>query len=229
MTRIIVVEDDLEQQEELVSFLQHAGHDTLGVLSGAALEHALNSMQPEIILLDYNLPDTTGVALVSRLRLRFGAALGIVMVTARNMSADRTESRRAGADDYLVKPIDFSEVLALIDNLRLRIQPQIPDTGIWKVLVTRSELVPPGRPAIALTSWEVSLLQVIAQSSQQQASRDTLIHALGRDTLSYDPRALEARMSRLRRKLPVLEDERSPLEAVWGAGYKFTKPIVVEH
>lgn len=233
MTRIIVVEDDLEQQEELVSFLHHAGHEVLGVISGAALESALANFQPKIVLLDYNLPAETGAMLAARLRLRFGGALGIVMVTARNISADRIASRRAGADDYLVKPVDFGELLVLIDNLHLRISSphmalSMSGEGAWKVLITRAELIPPGSAAIALTSWEVLLLEALARSDQQQASREILIQALGRSELSYDPRALEARMSRLRRKLPMLDNTRNPLEAVRGAGYKFTKPLLVE-
>ena len=94
-------------------------------------------------------------------------------------------------------------------------------------MVARSELVSPGAAAIPLTAWEVILLEAIAGAHDQISSRDALIRALGKDPLYYDPRALEAVMSRLRRKLPVLEESRNPLEAVRNFGYKFIQPLSV--
>lgn len=233
MARIIVVEDDIGQQEELLSFLEHAKHEVRGVMDGAGLESCLSQFSPEIVLLDYNLPGESGAALAGRLREKFGTAIGIVMVTARSMGADRIECRRAGADDYLVKPIDFGELLALIDNLQARLTSSQPLSGQprsdvpWRLMVAQSELVSPGAAAIPLTAWEIILLEAIAVAHDQVASRDDLTRALGKDPLYYDPRALEAVMSRLRRKLPALEENRNPLEAVRNVGYKFIRPLVV--
>lgn len=228
MARIIVVEDDIGQQEELLSFLEHAQHEVRGVANGFVLESCLLQFSPEIVLLDYNLPGESGAALAGRLREKFGPSIGIVMVTARSMGADRIECRRAGADDYLVKPIDFGELLVLIDNLQARLTRSQPlKDAPWQLMVTQSELLPPEAVAIPLSAWEVILLEAIAGAHDQIASRDVLIRALGKDPLYYDPRALEAVMSRLRRKLPVLEDNRNPLEAVRNVGYKFIRPLVV--
>lgn len=238
MARIIVVEDDIGQQEELVSFLEHTslghpGHEVRGVADEAGLERCLSQFSPEIVLLDYNLPGDSGAVLAGRLREKFGASIGIVMVTARSMGADRIECRRAGADDYLVKPIDFEELLALIDNLQARLTLSQPPSGEplsdvpWRLMLAQSELVSPGTAAIPLTAWEVVLLKEIAGAHDQIASRDALVRALGKDPLYYDPRALEAVMSRLRRKLPELEETRNPLEAVRNVGYKFIRPLVV--
>ena len=94
-------------------------------------------------------------------------------------------------------------------------------------MVAQSELVPPNVAAIPLTAWEAVLLEAIAGAHDQIASRDALIRALGKNPIYYDPRALEAVMSRLRRKLPTLEENRNPLEAVRGVGYKFIRPLVV--
>lgn len=237
MARIIVVEDDIGQQEELLSFLLHAGHEVRAVPDGIGLDSCLLQFDPEIVLLDYNLPGETGAALALQLREKFGSSIGIVMVTARGMSADRIECRRAGADDYLVKPIDFGELLVLIDNLQARLPPHqtfpVPSASAsgapWQLLAMQSELVPPDAAAILLTAWEVLLLETIAGAQDQIASRDDLIRALGKNPLYYDPRALEAVMSRLRRKLPQLDENRNPLEAVRGIGYKFIRPLAVVH
>jgi two-component system, OmpR family, response regulator len=226
MARIILVEDDLGQQEELQSFLMYAGHQVLAVSSGTELDQRLRFV-PEIALLDYNLPGETGVDLALRLRKQSGSAVGIVMVTARSLGTDRVESRRAGADGYLIKPINFAELLALIDNLYLRLSPPVPSEETWRLNPVRSELVPPGAPAIPLSGVELLLLQALANTPNRQADRDTLIRALGKDPYAYDPRALEANISRLRRKIPPLEDGRNPLQAMRGMGYQFIRPLTV--
>ena len=232
MTRIIVVEDDIGQLEELVSFLEYSGHEARGAVNGVELESCLMEFSPEIVLLDYGLPGDTGAMLAGRLHERFGASIGIVMVTALNRGADRIECRLAGADDYLVKPINFAELQALIGNMSKRLGSAHPDAlppaeQSWKLLQARSELIPPKSSPVLLTSWELSLLRAMAGTQNQQADRDTLIKALGKNPSHYDPRALEACMSRLRRKLPPLENGSNPLQAVRGVGYKFIRPLVV--
>lgn len=226
MARIIIVEDDVGQQEELQSFLVYAGHQVLSVGSGVELDKRLQFI-PDIALLDYNLPGETGVEIALRLRKKFGHGIGLVMVTARSLGVDRVECRRAGADDYLIKPVNFAELLALIDNLVLRMKPPLPSAEAWRIQVARSELVPPGAPAIPLSGLELLLLQALANTQNGQADRDTLIRALGKNPIAYDPRALEANISRLRRKLPLLEDGRNPLQAMRGMGYQFIRPLTV--
>lgn len=226
MARIIVVEDDMGQLEELVSFLGHSGHEVCGAVSGDELEACLSQFEPEIVLLDYCLPGDDGAVLAGRLRERFGASVGIVMVTALNRGTDRIECRLAGADNYLVKPVNFAELLALIDNMSKRLT-LLPIEQSWRLLLARSELRPPGSPAVPLTNWELSLLRAMADADNQQADRDTLIRALGKNPSHYDPRALETCMSRLRRKLPGSDNGNTPLQTVRGVGYKFIRPLVV--
>ena len=120
MTRIIVVEDDIGQLEELVSFLEHSGHEARGATSGIELENCLLQFEPEIVLLDYCLPGESGATLAERLRASLGTSIGIVMVTALNRVTDRIECRLAGTDNYLVKPLNFIELLALINNMSMR-------------------------------------------------------------------------------------------------------------
>lgn len=228
MTRIIVVEDDVGQLEEIVSFLEYSEHEVCGVVDGKDLISCLSRFSPEIVLLDYCLPGENGAMLAEQLRERFGTSVGIVMVTALNRGVDRIECRRAGADNYLVKPINFGELLALIDNISLRLNSLSVAGQSWQLLLTRSELMPPGNlTAISLTNWELSLLRAMAEADNQQADRNTLILALGKNPLYYDPRALEASMSRLRRKLLGLDNGRNPLQTVRGIGYKFIRPLAV--
>ncbi len=226
MARIIIVEDDFGQQEELLRFLISVGHDVRSVSDGGALDLCLLQFTPDVVLLDYNLPGESGVTIAARLRKHFSSAVGLVMISARSRAIDRVECRRAGVDDYLIKPVDFSELLALIDNLCLRLKSPVAEDE-WCLLVSRFELVPPGIPPIHLTGWELLLLQALASKPNRQADRDTLIRALAKNPRAYDPRALEASISRLRQKLPVMEDGRNPLQAVRGMGYQFIRPLRV--
>lgn len=230
MARIIVVEDDTEQLEELIFILNHAGHQALGAVSSRAFEEHLADNRPDIVLLDYNLPDASGVEIVARLRLQFGQEIGIVMVTARGQGVDRVECRRAGANDYLVKPINFTELLAVVDNLLAYIKPGISSSQpAWQICPSELLIVPPGKEGIGITFKESLMLMTFAAAPDQLASRDDLIRALGHDVHAYDERSLEAIASRIRKKLPVLPDGRSPLQAVRGVGYKFLQPLIVKN
>ena len=161
------------------------------------------------------------------LRQEYGTSVGIVMATARGMCNDRVECRRAGVDDYLVKPIEFGELLALIDNLLARLTPAKPLSQPWQLIVAHSELRTAYPSTIQLTFWEVALLAAIADAPEQIAHRNDLIRALGKDPDHYDPRALEATISRLRRKLPMLDENRNPLESVRNVGYRFVRQLIV--
>jgi DNA-binding response OmpR family regulator len=231
MTRIIIVEDDIGQREELVSLLAYTGHEVLAVDDGPALDHCLSGFRPEIFLLDYNLPGESGAIIAARMRERYGSDIGVIMLTARKMSADRVAARRAGADNYLVKPVDFVELLAVIDNLQRRlVQSEAPVPEEWQLLEARAELQPPGvSTCVPLTGWELLFVRAIAMAPNQQIGRDDLVRALGKNPVGYDHRALEANISRLRRKLPELKDGRSPLQAMRGIGYRFVRPIIVSH
>ena len=227
MTRIIVVEDDIGQLEEMLAFLRHTAHDAMGVKTGAELENCLARFTPDIALLDYNLPGDRGPALARLLRERYGVAIGIVMVTAMTRGVDRIECRRAGADVYLVKPVDFGELLMVIENLLMRIRPEQPLDAPWKLHLARSELVPPGLPAIVLTHQEALLLAAISRAKNRSIAREDLIQALGKDPDSYDERALESCVSRLRRKLLKVKGDRNPLHVLRGFGYQFTDSLEV--
>lgn len=230
MATIIVVEDDLEQLEELIFILNLADHQALGAVSAAALEEHLVSNRPDIVLLDYNLPDATGVEIATRLRQQFGQELGIVMVTARGQGVDRVECRRAGANDYLVKPINFTELLAVIENLLAYVKPGWPGSqSVWQICPDELLVVPPGKEGIGITFQESLLLMAFAKAPDQLASREDLIRALGHEAHAYDERSLEATASRIRKKLPVLPDGRSPLQAVRGVGYKFLQQLTIKH
>jgi DNA-binding response OmpR family regulator len=230
MARIIVVKDDPGQLEELIFILNHAGYHAQGAVSANELDQYLCSNRPDIALLDYNLPDATGAEIAARLRGQFGQEIGIVMITARSQGVDRVECRRAGVNDYLVKPVDFSELLAVVKNLLAYISPDASSRqDAWQILPSELMIVPPGAEGIGITFQESLVLMAFAAAPEQMLSRDEMIRVLGHDPHTYDVRALETIASRIRKKLPALPDGRSPLQSVRGVGYKFIRQLIVNN
>jgi DNA-binding response OmpR family regulator len=236
MARILVVKQDAEQRNQLLSLLTHVGHDVRGAADGERMAVSLSRFVPEIVLLSCNIQANehdvaTGsaygyaVQVAQHLHQRFGTAIGIIMTSDRNTAGERIACRRAGADHYLVKPITDNELLVVIENLTRRLTPS-SHTHAWRLFANDAILSAPNHPAIALTGWEVVVLNAIASSNDQQISRTKLIEAIGKNPDVYDQRALEAGISRLRRKLPPTENG-TALQAIRGFGYRFNPPIAV--
>jgi DNA-binding response OmpR family regulator len=228
MSRIIIVERNIEQQKQLCSLLSDAGHEVRGVVDGRQLSECEVQFVPDIVLLDCSLHTNkeSAVSLAVELHARYGTAIGIIMVAAQNNMQERLACRRAGADHYLVKPLVMSELLAIIRNLARRLHP-VPRRSYWQLRLTESTLVVPGHPPIPLTAWEAAVLLAMASMPGQQIAREKLIEAVGKNPLIYDHRALEAGLSRLRKKLPSSTDATPTLQALRGFGYRFNRPLSI--
>jgi two-component system phosphate regulon response regulator OmpR len=227
MTRIIVVEQDVEQKEQLLCFLSHAGHEVRGACNGEEMNALLKRFTPHIALLDCDgkSEHEDAVMLTRQLHDRYKSTIGIIVVSSHDDIRERVACRLAGADHHLLKPIIFNELLAIIDNLAQRLTPSSRDQA-WRLLATESALSIPDHPLIELTGWEYTVLCAIAASPNQQIDRANLIRAIGKNPEVYDQRALEAGMSRLRRKLPPVGNG-SALQAVRGTGYRLNHPVAI--
>jgi two-component system phosphate regulon response regulator OmpR len=124
----------------------------------------------------------------------------------------------------VVKPVVIQELLAIIRNLSRRLRPASHRIA-WQLSLVAATLSPPGHAAIPLTAWEVTVLREFAAAPNQQISRDKLIEALGKSPDIYDQRALEAGISRLRKKLPPSPDGTPVLQALRSIGYRFNRPL----
>lgn len=125
---VLIVEDAPESLEMISTFLEENGMRTVRAASGAELKARLQSVQPDIILLDVNLPDADGIALARQLRL--GASFGLIFVTARDSDEDVLAGLDAGGDDYVTKPINPRTLLARIRSvLRRAREPVITFDG----------------------------------------------------------------------------------------------------
>ena len=228
--KVLVVDDDLRLRDLLKRYLTEQGFGVDTVPDGAAMDRALERARYDIIVLDLMLPGEDGLAICRRMRAA-GNLLPVIMLTAKGDDFDRIVGLEMGADDYLGKPFNPRELVARINAVLRRQQPQptpgapTPDEtlvqfGEFTLNLGTRALTRHGE-AIALTTGEFALFKALAMNARQPMSRDKLMDlARGREHESFD-RSIDVQVSRLRKMLG--EDPQRPryIQTVWGFGYVF--------
>lgn len=220
-----MVEDDADLLDEMSFNLRQQGFHVTLCANGKEFDRVLLTERFDVAVLDIGLPGESGLSIARRLRRNLPLC-GIVILTARSGVTDRIHGMEEGADAYLSKPIDLRELALVIRAVARRVAPaEAPsDTGL--VLVERDQtLLLTDGAQLELTRSETLLLSRLARATGQQASRQQLIEALGENYRDYDPRRLEAIVSRLRQKFVRAGIEGEILRAVRHTGYIFTLPI----
>lgn len=224
---VILVEDNISLREALEHHLVDAGFSIRGVGDGQELNQELAISKPDVIVLDLNLPEEDGISIAKRVRLAY-PSMGIVMLTARVRSIDRHEGYDSGADVYLTKPVNPSELTTVLQNLCRRISPQ-EDNQAWSLHLASLQLVSPAKEVIKLTVSEAKLLQELALSGEL-LSMSRLIEVFGDIDLPEPTNKLriEQVVSRVRRKMDVLLGGQPSIKAVTRLGYKLFVPVVIQ-
>jgi DNA-binding response OmpR family regulator len=233
---LALVEDDADQREEIADFLRLSGMTVLEAGSAEELLSQLDAVAgtdlPRLFVLDIGLPGLTGIELVKEIRLRCGLAVGVVMVTARGFRNDKLDARSAGADDYLVKPIDFDELLLVLRNLWQRLAQTsvapVPSRAVshWQLDVAHWQLTLPSGVVVSLSENETRLLHILVNAAGSPVDRRNIVVELGHDLAYYDMRRLDVMVSRLRQKLQQAGGE-LPLKTVHSVGYALSGDFVL--
>jgi two-component system copper resistance phosphate regulon response regulator CusR len=217
--RVLVVEDDPDMARFITRGLGEQAYAVDRVSSGEpAIEHAATTPYDAIIL-DVMIPPPDGLEVCRRLR-QDGITTPILMLTARDAVHNRVEGLDAGADDYLVKPFEFAELLARLRALlRRRGTPQPPVIEIADVRVdTRSHRVTRGGEELSLTSKEYALLEYLAVNAGRVMGREEIAEHVWNEEFDPFSNIIEVYVGRLRR---ILDREGSPklIHTIRGAGY----------
>lgn len=216
-TIVIVVEDALESRVMLISFLTEQGMTALGAATGAELRAQLASVQPDIVLLDVNLPDADGIALARELKL--GEQCGLIFVTSRDSDEDVLSGLEAGGDDYVSKPINLRTLLARIRSVLRRTRESVITFDGWILDPVRRELFRPDGRMVELTSGEFNILAALASRMKQPLSRDFLLDVISnRDPRDISGHTVDNLIVRLRRKMQH-DGAPAPIATVRGIGY----------
>ena len=211
---ILLVEDDQGIATQLVRGLLRGGYRVDHVMTG---QQALSWGEPDVVLLDLELPDADGVQVCRRLRERSAAA--IIVVTAHGEEAERVLALDAGADDYLVKPFGLAELQARIRAVLRRIRPEgeVTRHGPLTVDMRRRKVSVSGAD-IALTPKEFDILECLAIDPGRLVSRQEILESAW-DSHWYGPtKVLDVHMAALRRKLGVP----GLIETVYGRGFRLS-------
>jgi DNA-binding response OmpR family regulator len=221
--KIVVVEDHLDLREELVYFLNKRGHSSVGVSNGIELEQSMTREKPELVLLDIGLPGEDGISLAKRLSQH--SSVSIVMLTARSGSEDRVQSYEAGADTYLVKPVNYRELEAVVERAAMRLRTVNENIdSCWQLNPRERVMAAPNGIKVPLTMTETRLLTSMMSRDDKVASRQQLVEALGVDFLAFDDRRIEVGISRLRKKVQETTGIALPVKACRNQGYSFNAP-----
>lgn len=218
---VLVVEDEPDLQEAMVSYLNLEGFIADGVGSVEAAETWLQTHRADLVVLDLGLPDEDGLAWFRRSATLAGK--GLVIVSARGELEDRLQGLHAGADGYLVKPVDMAELAALARNLARRLASTA--AASWQLYEMTWALAARDGETLKLTAPELHVMKALAEHAGEPVSRDTLITRLGENPTIYDPRRMEVLIRRLRNKAKETFTQPFPLETVRGYGYAFTGTI----
>jgi DNA-binding response OmpR family regulator len=225
MTRVALVEDDLDLVEDVAFALRDEGFEVVTCGCGKELDRAMAQTQFDVVVLDIGLPDEDGLSIARRLRAS-QPELGIVMLTARTVSSARVQGMEEGADAYLGKPTDLRELALVIHALVRRLGAGKPPDALALTLVASDNLLlTPGGASLDLTPTETLLLSRLARMTGHKASRRQIIEGFGEAYFDYDERRLEAIVSRLRRKLESIGLPADTVQAVRGSGYVLNAPI----
>jgi two-component system, OmpR family, response regulator MprA len=216
--RVLVVEDDAAISDVLRRSLRQEGYEVRTAVDGLEALDAASEFVPDLVVLDLGLPRLDGVEVCRRLRA--DGDVPILILTARSDTGDRVEGLDSGADDYLVKPFERSELSARIRALLRRRPPR----GSASLTVADLSLNPDtrevsrGERQIELTNREFELLEYLIRNRRLVVSRERLLD----DVWGYDPTAptntIDVFISNVRRKLEAGGEPRL-LHTKRGAGY----------
>jgi DNA-binding response OmpR family regulator len=216
---VLVAEDDEGLGQVLARGLREQGYVVDLVPDGETAASYLRFYSYEVAVLDWRIPRLSGLELVQRLR-RSGAPTPVLMLTARDTPADRIAGLDAGADDYLVKPFDFGELLARLRALQRR--PPVSQSP--RLVVGSVELDPAARAVTvrgeqpAFTGIELGILEILMRRSPGVADRRSIAqHVWDNEADAFGSNTIDVHLARLRAKLASAGVR---IEAVRGVGYR---------
>lgn len=226
-TTILVIEDEPAIQELISVNLTFSGYKVLRAFDAEQAQTLIRAELPDLILLDWMLPGSSGLTLARKLRSdERTRQTPIIMLTAKGAEHDKIDGLEAGADDYITKPFSPKELMARIKAVLRRRAPQLTDDTVKAGSlaldpathrVTRNEIL------LNLGPTEFRLLHFFMTHTERVFSRAQLLDKVWGDHVFIEERTVDVHIRRLRKALEPGSHEKL-IETVRGAGYRFTAP-----
>jgi len=224
MKHIFVVDDEQNIRDLIKKYLEKDGYMVSTFPDGLKILHELQSKQPDLMVLDINMPGIDGIELCKEIRKI--SEIPIIFVTARDDEFDRIIGLEIGGDDYLSKPFSPRELVVRVKNIFKRMNKAdiLTENIVLKdvEISTKTREVTVGQNTLKLTTKEYELFEFMGRNAGMPFTREGLIEKVwGFDYLG-DIRVIDDLVKRLRKKLKTAGAEMS-IETVWGYGYKIEK------
>ena len=218
--KILIVDDDIELRELIGFALRQAGYLVIQAADGAEALHVFDREQPDLVILDINLPGINGLEVCRRIRAE--TTTPIMMLTVRSSEEDQVQGLDTGADDYLTKPFSPRTLLARVRALLRRAEidrPAVQAVGDVQLDVEQQTVSIRGGPPVRLTNLEFRLLQYLTSNAEHTIPAERLTtHVWGYRGVG-DRQLLKQLVHRLRQKIERNPAEPKYLMTVAGIGY----------
>ena len=225
--RVAILEDDPDQAELIRLWLTHAEHSVDCYADAATFLRAVRRDSFDLYVLDWVLPELSGIEVLRKLRDELSDYTAAVIVTAKNEEKSIVRGLEAGADDYLTKPVRRAELVARVSAVLRRAGARKPEKDLdvspyslnseKKALSLRGE-------KISLTNREFELADFFFRHAGKMISRSHILEAIwGIDNKSVSTRTVDTHVSRLRKKLNLSEENGWKLSAIYQHGYRLER------
>ena len=216
---IFVIEDDEVIREELMQFLENSGYETCAPDLDNSVIDDIKNFNPDLILLDINLPDQDGFSLCRQ--IRHFSKVPIIFITARDSTMDELNGLTMGGDDYITKPYNLPVLLARIQSLLKRTDHTSEQRLSYKEIILNpiSANIEYQGKNIELSKTELKIAYYLFQNTGNIVSRVELIEFLCDNHIHIDDNALSVHMTRLRQKLNEI-GIKDLIQTKRGLGYK---------
>jgi two-component system, OmpR family, phosphate regulon response regulator PhoB len=225
---ILVVEDEPVTQKLIAVNLERAGHQVVRAASVPEAKAAIRDVLPDLVLLDWILPDATGVSFARQLRTdQRTRDIPIIMLTSRDQETDKISGLEAGADDYITKPFSTAELLARVKAVIRRRAPLHSDEMVeiagLRLDPAAHRIVGGGRK-IELGATEFRLLHFFMTHPDRVYSRSQLLDEVWGDHVFVDDRTVDVHIRKIRQALQP-SGHKDLIETVRGLGYRFLRGL----
>ena len=221
---VLIVEDEREIREMIAFALERAGFRVLEASSAEAAIEQLEGLLPDLVVVDWMLPGSTGIELVRRIRRdAHTAQLPLLMLTARGEETDKLRSFEVGVDDYVTKPFSPRELIARIKALLRR--TGAPEDGILRVgdvqLDTLSHRLSISGTSVHIGPTEFRLLEFLMRNAERAFDRSQLLDRVWGRSVYVEERTVDVHILRLRKVLAPYSKAQL-VQTVRGVGYRFS-------
>ena len=228
---ILLVEDDAFQRKAAEAYLANHDLKVTAVENGAQMRRQISRAMPDLVLLDVQLPGQDDGFSLARWLRESSTRVGIIMLTAAGDSVDKVLGLESGADDYVAKPYEPRELLARCKSvLRRSAHKSTPSLlervrmGRHTLDLTKRELHDAEGNDVAVTAGEFDILKIFAENPNRPLSRDWLLETTSHRSRDPFDRAIDLRITRIRRKIEPSPEKPTVIRTVRGIGYMFVPP-----